>query len=201
MQLYKFRSLQKFLRVQDIIRNREFYMADWRQLNDPMEGHFNVLYQDDSSYHLLLQDFIRYKLRLKICAFSKTFSNILLWSHYADQLKGVAIGINLPKILIPNLHKVDYVRNIPEMDLRTNPTPIHVLTKKISIWSYEKEYRFISESQTSGIGEINKIYLGIRISADHRSRILELVSDMNIRVYDTSIDFKTNRITEKSRLL
>ena len=87
------------------------------------------------------------------------------------------------------------------MDLRTTPTPIHVLTKKINIWSYEEEYRFISERQTSRIGRINKIYLGIRLSDYDKSRILELVSYKNIRVYDTSLDFRNNQITEKSRLL
>ena len=79
-----------------------------------MEGHFTVLYEDDPSYHQLLQDFINYKLRLKVCSFSKTFNPILLWSHYADQLKGIAIGVSLHTELIPNLYKVDYVQNIPK---------------------------------------------------------------------------------------
>lgn len=207
MELYKFRSLANFDRIENIIATNEFYLADWRRLNDPMEGHFNVLYKDDPSYQRLLQDFINYKIRLKICSFSRTFKHILLWSHYADQHNGIAIGIKYPKlinnklnsgnILYENLHKVEYLQNIPAMDLKLHPLPVNVLTKKINIWSYEQEYRYISEEQYARIGQVNKIYLGLRTSEYDKSRIRELVSDLNIIVYETTLDFRNNHVIVK----
>ena len=40
MKAYKFRAASQFAFALDIIFNRRLYCADWRTLNDPMEGRF-----------------------------------------------------------------------------------------------------------------------------------------------------------------
>ena len=206
MLLFKFKSLKTFAHIEQIISSDEFYLSNWREFNDPMEGHFTVLYEDRRQYQRLLQDFIHYKLKLRICSFSGSLKNILLWSHYADQHKGIAIGVRtngplqndvLANNFIYSMYKVAYVPNIPQMELSPNATPITVLTKKISIWAYEKEYRYISEDSTAHIGPIDSIYFGIRTSQDDKDRIKELVANKPIKIYDTSIDFRKNHIVKK----
>jgi hypothetical protein len=197
MKLYKFRSLENFERIEDILSHHRFYMTNWRELNDPMEGHFNsIYYNDDVNYKALLQDFINYKVSLKICSFSAIINPILLWLHYADQHKGIAIEIKLNPSRYTNLYKVNYVRRIPEIDFASNPTPIQVLTNKIHFWKYEKEYRVIDDCRNIRVGRITGIYFGVRTSIDDKERIQDLVQN-NIKLYNTKIDFNNNTVQVK----
>ena len=197
MKLYKFKSLEHFDRIEDILTNNRFYMANWRELNDPMEGHFTSIYFNEKiNYKTALQNFIDYKVSLKICAFSKTIEPVLLWSHYADQHKGIAIEISLNHHNHPNLYEVNYVQRIPEINLASNPTPIQVLTHKIDFWSYEREYRVIDNCNHISLGKITGIYFGVRTSIDDKERIHDLGQN-NIKMYNTKIDFNSNIVQVK----
>lgn len=197
MKLYKFKSLKNFEHIEDIINHNRFYMSNWRDLNDPMEGHFTSIYfNDDVNYKTLLRNFIDYKVSLRICAFSEKIKPILLWSHYADQHKGIAIEINFDLHLYHNLYKVNYVRRIPEIDFSHNPTPIQVLTNKINFWEYEREYRVIDEHRYISIGTITGIYFGVRTSDLDKQRIRNL-SGEDFRLYETKIDFNKNTVKVK----
>ena len=194
MKLYKFKSLEHFDRIEDILTNNRFYMANWRELNDPMEGHFTSIYNNENvNYKTLLRSFIDYKVSLKICSFSQTLKPILLWSHYANQHKGIAIEITLNNIDYPNLYKVNYIQRIPQIDFTINHTPINVLTNKIHFWSYEREYRVIDNSNHISIGKITGIYFGVRMSDDDKIRIRELLDDNTI-TYETKINFNNNHV-------
>lgn len=197
MKLYKFKSLEHFDHIEDIVNNDRFYMANWRELNDPMEGHFtSIYYNDDVNYKTLLRNFIDYKVSLRVCAFSEKIKPILLWSHYADQHRGIAIEIQFDWHHYQNLYKVNYVRRIPEIDFTHNPTPMQVLTNKIQFWAYEREYRVIDESRYISIGTITGIYFGVRTSDLNRQRIYNLVRN-DINLFETKIDFNTNTIKVK----
>lgn len=199
MQLYKFRSLNDIARIKEIIDTNHFYMANWRELNDPMEGYFIGLYQDDPSYNQLLQDFIQYKLRLKICSFSRSMKHIMLWSHYADQHKGIAICVQPQQPLSNNLFRVNYSPNIPSMNLRQSPSPVKVLSNKIGYWMYENEYRVISEASSINVGKIQSIYFGIRTSDSDKKRVADLINGKNISLFNTYLDFNNNHIMQGER--
>jgi hypothetical protein len=197
MKLYKFKSLNRFDQIEDIINRNRFYMANWRELNDPMEGHFTSIYDnDDVNYKTLLRNFIDYKISLRVCAFSKKINPILLWSHYADQHKGIAIEISFDENQFTNLHKVKYVNRIPEINLTPISTPLQVLTNKIRFWSYEREYRVIDNQDYITIGAITGIYFGVRASIWDKRRVRDLVEG-RVKLFNTKINFESNNVEIK----
>lgn len=194
MKLYKFRSLNNFDRIVDILTNNKFHLSNWNDLNDPMEGYFQyIICNTDLIYKEKIERFISSKNELKICAFSSKYHPILLWTNYADQHKGIAIEITLNPVKVKNLYKITYGKNIPELNFDSNPTPIDVLSRKIKFWSYEKEYRYIDYTDSTSVGKITGIYFGIRTELYYKNLIHNLINN-SIPTYETKLDFDKNRI-------
>lgn len=80
-----------------------------------------------------------------IC-FSRTWSNPLLWGHYAEKHTGIALGFDVPD---PLLSEVVYTsqRLRIEVDPKTKAVKLderlinRLLRTKFSDWKYEEEYR------------------------------------------------------------
>ena len=138
-----------------------------------------------------------------ICAFSESYNNILLWSHYARNHTGVCIGFDINVIInyanqiaerekeLLDLVKVRYSNEYPKFSLfksvlnEDDLTDIfNLLYTKSSNWSYEKEYRMIYWGKTNfsiqlGSKAISKVILGCCITSKHRENILEICSSLN----------------------
>lgn len=98
---------------------------------------------------------------LGICCFSRTHSENLLWTHYADQAKGVCLVFDKEKLLESfqkNLKKSNYkiihhpvsYRGVKKLIVRLYKNgeigySNQYLFSKTSHWKYEKEYRFVLE--------------------------------------------------------
>ena len=197
LKLYKFRFLENIERIQDILFNNRFHLARWKELNDPMEGFFHyIIYETELPYKERIRQIINEKNELKICSFSNTYHPILLWSHYANHHKGIAIEITLNPDHYANLYKVKYEKNIPELNFDLSPSPIDVLKSKINHWAYEREYRVIDICNTFTIGRITGIYLGLRVENEDKERI-KLMVNSPIQFYETKIDFYKNKVVKK----
>lgn len=120
----------------DSLINGYFYLSSREQLNDPVEmptleriGGENLI---DSDY--------------KICSFSNNINSMLMWSHYADEHKGILVeywfggefpdGFGIDKVTYSD----EFIRN-RERDLYVFNQ--YLLTKN-SDWSYENEVRIFS---------------------------------------------------------
>lgn len=194
MKLYKFRSLENFDRIVDILVNKRFYLSKWNNLNDPMEGYFHyIIFDTDMNYKDKIERFISDKNELRICSFTNTYYPILLWAHYANQHKGITIEVTLNSKEYENLFKVKYGKNIPALNFDLNPTPYDVLSSKIKHWSYEREYRIIDKEEFISIGEITGVYFGIKTDNYQKTIIKDLLKNL-IRTYETKIDFNKNII-------
>jgi hypothetical protein len=81
-----------------------------------------------------------------ILCFSSKWSNPVLWSHYADRHRGVALGFDVDN---ETLAEVSYRPDRPEIDLAAIGRGGHdaeaqmrlILTTKFSHWRYESEWR------------------------------------------------------------
>ena len=141
--LYWYRSMENFANHMEEYLSGKIYFSSWRNVNDPMEGYFSYYPQHDDVTMLVSE-----KNRYKICCFSRTCSNYLLWSHYAKDHKGVCLEYevipnNLPECII--LKNIIYKKEIPEFD-RTKDIEeqaVEFLTHKLSFWRYEKETRLL----------------------------------------------------------
>ena len=92
---YKYRSLAQegFYRCLDIIVNKRLYSSQYLDLNDPMEGFY-------LSSQGIVSEEMQHKLQdgknaIRIVSLSKRDDSTLMWSHYADGHKGIAIGVEI----------------------------------------------------------------------------------------------------------
>ena len=107
---------------------------------------------------LLTQEIERELLRhfdRGICCFSRTYSSLLLWSHYGDQHQGLCIGYGVDRTPKPQLQRVIYggsrlvktstlVRAFIHDDRKAHDDLNRdVLLRKARGWGYEREWRLI----------------------------------------------------------
>lgn len=120
----------------------------------------------------------------------------LMWSHYADQHRGLCIQYDTSLTKHPNLGAVDYqrsrsikasdliawkLRGLSEAEQRVGNT--YFFTKSTQ-WKYEQEWRDIRPS--SGASDegfpITSIYFGLRCDEAVRTCILKLVENSGLDV-------------------
>ena len=83
-----------------------------------------------------------------ICSFAQNISNILLWSHYGDHHRGVAIGIEVQLLESPDHHltEIHYSSEFPTVPIHNEKQYQEVLKRKYLCWEYEKEVRIIKKN-------------------------------------------------------
>jgi len=167
--LFKYCSLRE-----DFFENRYIRFTQPELFNDPFEGQVNNLellehYKAESNS----LDYIEERIRrhgtgyqnLGIVSLSKNDKNLLMWSHYAEQHKGLVLmidtkeppfcceGIN-ESTYIGNAFDIEYDNNRPSLEMKTFviKNPPCSLLRKSNHWSYEAEVRiFLSKSLASDI--------------------------------------------------
>lgn len=175
--LYKYRSLNEFKYFVDIILLNRLFAAEYNQLNDPMEGQFYYLAGEleRSIRNKLLED----KGGLKVCSLSKVNDNHLMWSHYADGHKGVAIGVRIDdqayQVRNINYHGLAYIRQ----ENLTEQTAIDILSCKLEVWNYEQEVRVFIRNKKFFDVEVIELITGLRMSHQDFSLVRQLVDSIN----------------------
>lgn len=213
MILYKYRSLANLEYVLDIILNQRLYCSTYPELNDPFEGIFETTLHQQHTYNKV-EDFFDGKIdQIKICSLSSDLNDVRLWSYYADGHKGVVIEIDLSGIE-KILYEVYYSEKLPRGVSPQEPCilvqgwtkPHDVLSQKTNHWKFESEYRIIDESKCllegkyfDIKGRIKAIYLGNRISDNHRELLHKIVQG-KIPIWMTKIDRK-KIIVEPDKLI
>jgi len=180
--LYKYRTLTDFQRFMDIIVNKRLYAAHYKDLNDPMEGQY--YYKDGILNNSIREKLYTDKNQLKILSLSKEKNNLLMWSHYSDGERGIAIGVKIndniydvTDVLYDGLHEVDRENYI-------NLSARGILSHKLSVWNYEKEVRVFVENEKFINVDIHEIILGSRIDHNLENLLRQIVReiDPNIRL-------------------
>jgi hypothetical protein len=165
---YKFRPIRTFcdlcrevdfLRIEEIL-DEKLYCADWRKLNDVLEGKYTYCDSNNTTEQLLFDKGNRLqnqKEAYRVCSLTKNSTDPLMWAFYASDNTGVAIEIELGKN--DNIFSVVYENTIPKIELgslcidesdvdgsKTRAIAKHILTHKTKAWAHEKEVRIIVEN-------------------------------------------------------
>ena len=183
--LYKYRSLNDFLFIADILINQRLFAAKYTTLNDPMEGIFK--FNPNFTSLKLIDEIQKAKEEnLKICSLSSEPNDELMWAHYADGARGLAIGVY---INCSNKYKVVPVEydGIPNLKKKINKdyeeVAINILSHKLKDWSYEEEERvFISTSDSSPYINnvcIKEVILGQRMFKRNKVLITKFIKKIN----------------------
>jgi hypothetical protein len=127
------------------------------QLNDP----FEILAADlaDPRNKAALENW-KNKLdeKLGLICFCANWSNPLMWGHYADSHKGIALGFEIPDDVLLDVH---YTKNRASIAFDPDTKSVvggedtlnMLLKTKFEDWKYEEEYRFfigLESSQKEG---------------------------------------------------
>ena len=199
--LYRYRSLKEFDREIEAIEQGYIFCADFKSLNDPMEGLYsssqNLRESDD--YRAVRQSIRDNKSDIGMCSFSEVRNHELMWAHYADQFKGVCISYSLSKLLKALPDEITFVRMFYN---ETEPTiyPSHrdhaqvakmIFSYKNYRWLYEREWRMFAPLGKASYQDtecVTRVYLGSRIKESHRNHITRRLKQLKIKTSQMKID-------------
>lgn len=177
MLLYKYRSLQNFKNLVDIFVNNRMYAAPYLELNDPMEGHY--LYGSTGELDPNIERLIAgNKEKIRILSLSRSPEIALMWAHYADGNKGVAIGVKLDRGT--DVREVRYTGPyVVQARGFNDDSAIEILTNKLRVWEYEQEERvFVRQGNFVSLS-VREVILGSRMSNQDKSLVKKLVNLIN----------------------
>lgn len=191
MLLYKYRGIQGFRFFTDIILKQRLYAAPYFDLNDPMEGRY--LYSqsgasiDEDMRRLLKGE----KEKIRICSLSRDPNNELMWSHYAEGHKGVAIGVEVNRSKY-EVRPIEY-NGLHQVGLHNfhSGSAIDVLSHKLDVWQYEEEERvFVRNNKQYVNVKVKQVICGSRMSTQDKGFITDLIEklDPNIEIINARTD-------------
>jgi len=135
-----------------------------------------------------LQDIRDTRNRIGVFCLTEVSDDILMWSHYADQHRGICLEFTLSSQehidFFAQASEIKYQDSFPEVNPFTRSPPGKKLTlmalRKSTRWKYEKEWRIL---KVDGPGKetlpprlITSVILGARISPDNRQLVLQWVA-------------------------
>jgi Protein of unknown function (DUF2971) len=197
------------LEIKDFLNNiiyNSTEVGDYRQDPDAREYLQRLMVSE-------VKDFIDNSYKASgVLSLSATWRSPLLWSHYADEHKGVCIEYTIDAPPHAGLRQVNYggSRNIKTSEIKkwkeTDDAKIErsisdaYFLSKSREWSYEREWRDISDSQgwQDSRYSISAIYFGLRCEHAVKTSIVRLLHDTNrVALYQVAADqdsYKFRRI-------
>ncbi|HEX8307959.1 MAG TPA: DUF2971 domain-containing protein [Allosphingosinicella sp.] len=212
--LYRYRSLgsttigdearvnPKLLdRELDAIENRYIYCPIFTRMNDPMEGFYRASTRlaRRPDYEDLVESIRRQKVRLGIASLCESWSNELMWAHYADSFRGICISYSFTRLLegLPEscaLSRIAYgdkPYHLITADLERDERPRSILSTKSLRWSYEREWRLFAERSGRvryDNAAVSSVYLGARMAEPDRAVIRNRLHAIGVPVRETHVD-------------
>lgn len=136
---------------------------------------------------------------------SESLHETLMWSHYALNHKGIAIGfrVNSPPRGISPLIRVRYQTNRPIVDAFFSEDfttdLMDALVTKADFWSYEHEWRAIKPGMARSYvnfdsDSIDTIAFGAKCSSEDEAEVRKLLAPKDIRFIRGVGDYDTFRL-------
>jgi hypothetical protein len=188
------------------IEKKRLKISRLLDLNDPFELRQVKTAKDGYQLRKQLDKYISKLNQEKgLLCFSRRFSNPLMWGHYADRGRGVALAFDVHSDL---QLKVDYPKEFLEIPTKvTKDFVLKFLSTKARDWRYEKEVRMMKNLDTSSCEfdaateafhffepftdqmKLRAIFLGPNIDKDQVSvpAIKQLLNDPDVRIFQTEL--------------
>ena len=123
------------------LKHSRLKVAKFDDLNDPFELR-GVNLADHEDRRCFNRWRKRKAAKLGLLCFSKSWQNPVLWSHYADEHKGICLGFDIPASCLYEVeyvpHRLQFEQLIPEERQLQQ-----LLRTKFKDWAYEGEHRRI----------------------------------------------------------
>lgn len=227
MKVFKYKKLgdgsldekkKQMQHVFDILENNRLFCSSFDKLNDPMEGYFEAVAKNRSEFKeisLMVEEIVNHQSRYRVCSLSSDEKSHLMWAHYANGFRGVAVELDIRK-KVNLIEEVEYSdgRNLADYDPTGNLEDLtrKVLLTKYKEWRYEKEVRIIKRQEDDGpcFFELSKppsgVYFGVNIDPTEKMRIQSVCQNIGISTYDMNLDgykinFKLNKDVSQENVL
>jgi len=188
------------------VRRRRLKIATFTDLNDPFE--LWAVAQPDPT---LPRGLRRWKQEISrkygVLCFSTDWQNPVMWSHYADKHRGIALGFDINQDIIK---EVRYRKTRPVFHTADESTLHTLLYTKHEDWQYEREVRIFArlnnQDPTSGLyfGDftpalvLREIITG-PLCTTTKQMIQEVLQDENVRITKGRLAFNTFRVVNDQR--
>ncbi|MFT5581477.1 MAG: hypothetical protein ACI9G9_000728 [Psychromonas sp.] len=211
MKLYKYHSINKNL-IWSLIEKKNWY-SKFENLNDPFEALFN----DETNTGI----YGNLRSSMRICCFSKNRDEILMWSHYADEHRGVCLEFECGENtdFLGSIFNVEYENNLTKIDnveltkngnlLINNETNGKWVRRKLGTWKYEEEVRKIlidDHNSSNGLtrdfpGKLAALYFGIRASNEYIELIQNITSnEEDLKYFKVELNIETGKMSKLERI-
>ncbi len=122
------------------------------------------------------------KGELRLCSLSRVNNNELMWSHYTNGQRGVAIGLRIDETQY-TVRPIQYngLASIRNQNFN-DKTAIEILSHKLEVWNYEKEERVFVQDRHFIDVHVEEIILGRAMSNADIGLIRELIEKINPRI-------------------
>lgn len=144
MILYKYRGLSSIEYALDMFVKKRLYAANFKDLNDPMEGRY--VYTKGLLNNQQLKAIRGDKNRYNVLSLSQTCKNMLMWSYYAEGHSGFVVGVQVLGNCKPG--RVVYDELVVDSGNASGDIAKKILMQKLSLWEHEKEYRVLVPGQS-----------------------------------------------------
>jgi hypothetical protein len=202
MKLYRYRPVNANT-FSEIAEEQAWY-SRYGELNDPFEGTY-INRSNEATFDLLIQQF-------RVCCFSESNNNLLLWAHYAENHRGICLEYDIPDDLCrTQVLSVKYSKSQPVLEKVERYPAGSVVAGALSVnidkeaalfltksedWKYEEERRVlrIAERQMEKgekhpvPGKLSAVYFGLRTDEATKKIIFRLaLPDSRIHFYQASL--------------
>lgn len=198
--LYRYRSLGEdgsFLdRELKALKEAYIWCSTFKRLNSP-----SALLKSKDEYREIARAIYDSKTNIGIAALSDTYDNELMWTHYADEYRGICVEYYADRLFnqLPRnctLSRVGYVNEPTRVSAAYRNSfeeaAIRILSQKKSSWAYEREWRVLGP-----VGRVNirgmqpvvrSLRLGSRMGVGIKDEILQAFKGTDVDVYEMIID-------------
>ncbi len=220
---FKFRAINK--NIIDSLVKGTIYFALPSRLNDPFDCQIDIKKSAEHAMSLLsgtkceilkkiskigegyFDEIQRRMKKVGICSFSSKLEEPLLWSHYADEHRGICLTYQFPEeFLVDRSNKIVgvsqteygknpltewFIENVPDKygtnfeDHFTTELLKKVLIIKSESWEYEEESRIIREEKGNFLISkefLKQVCFGLNTSESDKSLIKQLVENSGYSV-------------------
>lgn len=153
-------------------------------------------FSNDDKFKEEMQEFLKNLIKHKVCCFTTSNKNKLMWSHYADSYKGVCYEYDLSNDieLYKYLRPVEYSNEFPIIN-STDEMP-KALLRKSQEWAYEEEWRIL-EARDSKVylkpDTLKGITFGHKVTDNIRQEIIETAKNLNPELKLMEVVTSTNQ--------
>ncbi|MES2490049.1 MAG: hypothetical protein V4607_09665 [Pseudomonadota bacterium] len=168
--LYKYRSLSNMEFALDIFVRKRLYAAEFKSLNDPMEGSYT--YESGTLRQWQVDAIFSQKNQYRLTALSETETNMLMWSYYADSHSGMAVGVEINDSAA-ELVPIEYVRDLG-LEHDHDDVAKRILSKKFRLWRHEREQRVFVRDRSFVKVRVHELIFGVAAKKDTKDLVTKI---------------------------